>query len=364
MANKQSRTLKMIEMYRQRPNIEKSMALTSFFKTGPGDITNADSVSLDIVRSDEDIAPVLKDISLGANAVSEEVYSNKQFKPPAYAQEMPFNVFDLLKVQPGMTEYQDVNYQTVLRSKVMNSWETLQNMIMRSIELQASQVLQTGKLSLPGKDGNLTYSLDYKPKTAHFPTVTTDWSDSNSTKIADLDSLGDQIRNNGLVDPKTLIFSETSWKEFQADSAIQSLLDNRRINVGAIDPRMTNNGLKYRGIIDIGNYQYEMFTYNARYNPLDGSAKSKYISDDKVIMLPDINDLDFRKVFAGIPVIVDSDPRVSGIMPARVSVPGAFDFKPRVYTDQKAETMFSEIKSRPLLIPTSIDRFGCLTTKQ
>jgi len=72
--------------------------------------------------------------------------------------------------------------------------------------------------------------------------------------------------------------------------------------------------------------------------------------------------LDFRKVFAGVPIVVDSDPRIASFMPPRVVVPGQISFKPRVYTDEVAETVWAEVKSRPLLIPTSIDRFGCLDT--
>ncbi len=48
---------------------------------------------------------------------------------------------------------------------------------------------------------------------------------------------------------------------------------------------------------------------------------------------------------------------------SKVTIEGEYDFRPRVYWDEKAETYVGEIKSRPLCLPVSIDRFGCLNTK-
>lgn len=360
-----TKSVKMGIMYRQTPNIEKSLFLTSFFKTKDGDITNADSISIDIERTDEDISPVLIDISTGANAVSQDIFTNKTLRPPAHAEKMPFNVYDLFNRMPGETEYQaaDADFQVKLRTKVLKSWEKLQNRIKRSIELQASQVLQTGTITLKNAAGTAAYTLDYQPNTTHFPTVTTSWSDVSSDAMGDVDALAQVIRNNGLVDPGNLIFGSGAWLNFKKNTAVLAALDNRRIDVGMINPQMLNSGATYQGHIWIGEYRYDMWTYGGRYLPVGSSTKTQYVTTDKVIMLPkDLEDLDFRKAFAGIPVVVDSDPRYRDILPAQVSVPGAFAFKPRIYTDQEAETVWSEIKSRPLLIPVSIDRYGCLTT--
>jgi len=294
--NKQTGTTKMLEMYRERPDVSKSMALTSFFQTKPEYITNADSVNIDIERQDEDIAPVLRDISTGANINSADIYTGKQFKPPAYAEKIPYNVFDLFNVPAGVTEYEnaDVSFQAQLANNIMGSWEKLQGLIMRSIELQAAQVLQTGTLSLPGKDGITKFTLDYVPKTTHFPTVSTNWSDPTADALGDLDALGDVIRNDGLVDPENVIMGDNSWKGFYKNEEVQKVLDNRRMDVAAfIDPRMQNNGLKFRGEVKIGTYSYRIFTYNARYNLLDGSAKVRYLDPDKVIMMAGIDDFGF-----------------------------------------------------------------------
>jgi len=78
-------------------------------------------------------------------------------------------------------------------------------------------------------------------------------------------------------------------------------------------------------------------------------------------MLADLEDLDFRLVYGAIPSI-GTLPPFDQFLPDRVSVEDSVDFRPRVYADQKADTFTAEVRSRPICIPVSIDRFGCLTT--
>lgn len=351
----------MLRAYRQTPNIDKNMFLTSFFQTTPQDITTSEFVTLDIVRSDEDIAPVLTDISTGAIVVAEEVFTNKTIKPPAVALREPFNVWDLLNRQPGDTEYDAPSFQAVLAAKVQRSWMTMSDMIKRTIELQASQILQTGIVTLPDAAGVDRYTLDYKPKASHFVTVSASWATAGTDVIADLEGLADQIRDDGLVDPTMVIMDATAFKNFVATDQAAKYFNKEVLNLGQLSPRLTNSGGKFQGFVEVGNYRFDIWTYNGQYKNAAGS-KVKFMTLDKVIMLPNPDDLDFRKVFGGIPVVVDSLEEVRSFMPGRVTVPGAFDFKPRVFTDEAAETTYSEIKSRPLLIPASIDRFGCLDT--
>ena len=351
----------MLRAYRQTPDIDKNMFLTSFFKTTPEDITTSEFITLDIVRSDEDIAPVLTDISTGAIVVAEEVFTNKTIKPPAMALKEPFNVWDLMNRQAGDTEYENPNFQAVLAAKVQRSWKTMSDMMKRTIELQASQILQTGIVGLPDAAGVVRYNLDYKPKATHFVTVSASWATAGTDVIADLENLADVIRNDGLIDPTQLIMDATAFKNFIATDQAAKYFNKEVLALGQLDPRMTNSGAKFQGFVEVGNYRFDIWTYNGQYKNAAGT-KVKFMTTDFVIMLPNIDDLDFRKVFGGIPVVVDSLVEVRQFLPSRVTVPGAFDFKPRVYTDEAAETTYSEIKSRPLLIPASIDRYGRLDT--
>jgi hypothetical protein len=360
--NPDNKTKTMLKAYRQQPNIDKNMFLTSFFKTTAEDITDSEFISIDVERSDEDIAPTLIDISTGAHVISEEVFTNKTIKPPANALKEPFNIWDLMKRQVGKTEYETGKFQGILAGKVMRSWKKMVNMIKRTIEQQAANILQTGTITLYNADGVAVYVLDYKPKTTHFPTASVAWSTVTADMIGDLESLADVIRDDGLIDPEDVIMGSSAFKNFVNGNQAAKYFNKDVLNLGQLNPNLLNNGGKFQGTIQVGNYKLNIWTYGGRYINLNGGAKTKYIGDDNVVMLPNAADLDFRKVFGGIPVVVNSLAEVRQFLPSRVTVPGAFDFKPRVYTDEPAETTYSEVKSRPLLVPVSIDRYGCLDT--
>lgn len=359
-----SKSVAMIKAYKSMPNIDKNMWLTSWFKTTPEDITDAEFISIDIERQDEQVAPVLTDISTGANVVSEDVFTNKEIKPPAFALKMPFDVFDLTNRMPNQTEYEaaNINYQAKMRMKILNSWKKLTDMIKRSIEMQASQILQTGTVTLYDIDGIARYTLSYAPKATHFPTAGTAWGDVGSNPLGDIISLAEVIRDDGLVDPKNLIMGQGAFAQFLANADVKTLFYQDNYAIGTLSPQMLNNGATLQGFIPIGNYRFNIWTYGGRFIDPVTSTKIQYLNWDSCILLPDPEDIDFRKCFGAVPQVVDSHPDFRDVLPSRVSVPGAFDFKPRIYTDEAAETVYSEVKSRPLLIPVSIDAYGCIDT--
>ena len=358
-------TKKLLRYFSSMPNISKMGFLSSFFVTTSEDITEAEYVSLDIERTDEDAAPVLRDISTGAIAISEDLYTNKTIKPPTYALERTLDVFKLLKRQPGDTEYERLGqWLGKLMNRVVKAWNKMFQMIKYGIERQASQILQTGTLSLTDDKGNVAYTLDYKPKATHFPTVSTSWATfATATPLDDIDALADVIRDDGLVDVTNLIMGAGSFKNFLQCTQVKEMADIRRYeNVVMINPRLANLGAKYQGTVSWSNYKYDIWTYNGRFKDFATGTKSKYIADDKVIFLPDMEDLDFRKVYGGVPQILNSMAPFDQFMPQNITIDGVANFKARVYADQKADSITCEVKTRPILIPASIDRFGCLDT--
>lgn len=360
----QAYTTKMLRLYQQMPDIARNMFLSSFFVTRPEDIVESDFIEFDILRTDEDMAPVLTDISTGANITAADVFTNKRIKPPAFREAEPFNVYDLLNRQAGQTEYDQpgADKMAVLMGKVNIAWKRLTDRIKRAIEFQAAQLLQTGTMTLFDAAGVARYVLDYAPKASHFPAAAIAWGAAGSSPLVDIANLAETIRDDGLVDPKNLIMGPGAFAQFLANADVQLLFRKDAFAIGTLSRQMLNNGATFQGTVPVGNYEFRIWTYGGRYIDLVTGAKAQYLNWDSCIMMPDPEDLDFRKVFGGIPVITESLPPFNQFLPSRVVVPGAFDFKPRIYVDEKAETMMAEVASRPLLIPVSIDRYGCIDT--
>jgi hypothetical protein len=250
-----------------------------------------------------------------------------------------------------------------LAKRLVSGFTKMTDMIKRSIELQAAQVFQTGTINLTNEQGKVVYKLDLKVKPSHFPTVTTSWGTAGDDPIADIVAVADTVRADGLVDVKNLVMDDKSLENFLKNERVQRDLKMDGLRLGALNPGIVNKGAKYYGYIHVGSNLFDIWVYSASYNPFGSKQSKKYLEDNKVLFLPDFNDLDFRRIFGGIPM-VRPDTTFDQIFGAsKVTIDGAYDFKARVYWDQKADAYTGEIKSRPLCLPVSIDRFACLTTK-
>ncbi len=146
------------------------------------------------------------------------------------------------------------------------------------------------------------------------------------------------------------------------DDEVKERLDNRRIEMGRIVPmdRMGNGGT-FRGVIEIGNYSYDIYSYGGRYKDPQTKAKIQYMDESKVIVRASDGRLD--GTFGAIPRIVPPESRVLHFIPDRVSdTDGRRDMFMNAWVSPDGEQLFVGAGSRPLMIPTAIDTFGCLET--
>ena len=354
-----STTKVMLAAYEQ--DAEPTMFLSGMFQSPRRNFHNSEEVEIDIIRSEEDISIAIQDLSTGARLNSEDIYTNKGFKPPIHKEAGAINAHTLIKRMPGADPFQAVDFQANALTKGVRLGQKLQRKILRAVEQQSSQVLTTGTVTLVDASGNAIYTIDYKPKATHFPTVGIAWSSASSTKLADIESLANVIRGDGLANPDMLIMGENSYEQFIQDQSVLDRMDNRRIAGNGIVPLTTmGNGGQFRGVIDIGNYKYDIWTYAGRYKDPQTGTSTKFIADDKVIVRASSGRLD--ATFGGIPRLT-TDSRVPPALTSRISVPGQMlDLQMNAWVTPDGETMMVQAGTRPLMIPTAIDTYGCLDT--
>lgn len=350
---------RMITAYREvrKPDL----FLAGFFKTPARNIFAGEKVSIDIKRGTESISPVVS-VMTGPTMNATDIFTTKEFTPPSFEEGAPFNCFDLLKRTFGVDEYQSteaVNWFAAMMTRVIEALGDLEDKINRTIEVQASQVLQTGLLTLKDKTGTAAYTIDFKPKATHFPTAADPW-DTTSDKLGDLEALADVIRDDSMQDADTLIMGDDAFSLFIRDTEVQKFFNKLVLNIAALAPVQPIAGVggKFQGQVHIGNYRFNIWTYGGRYLDIGASTKTKFVLGSNVIMLSSGARLD--KVFGGVPRAVPVDPRFAGILPDRISIPMATDFSPNIYTTVDGKQVICEVASRPLCIPTAIDSFGCL----
>lgn len=359
-------TRQFIETYTQES--EPTMFLTQMTQSPPRNFHSSEEVEFDIVRSDEEIAVVVQDLSTGYRMNSNDIYTNKAFRPPILKEAIPINAFDLIKRQYGQDPFQSPDFRANLMMRMFSGMREVERKIRRHVEVQASQVMQTGQLSLVNAAANALYTLNFAPKASHFPQVTTSWSAGGATPLDDLASLATVIRDDGLMDSDMVVMGNAAFRNFIRNTTVQAHFDNRRINQGDIVPmQFRNGGGQFRGEVDIDNYKFQVWTYNGRYNPPQGGTKVPYVGANNVIM----KSMDTRidATFGAIPNIgreIGANTAAASLlpeMPGRISDgQQRMDMFTNVWMSADGEQLFGGIGARPLVIPTAIDQFGTLNT--
>ena len=135
-----------------------------------------------------------------------------------------FSNMDLIAKVFGKSEEMSANetYMMQLQDNIMDVMQDIEKEIYRTIELQASQILQNaGGLTLYDENGTTAFSLDYQVLATHFVTVGTNWSDETSDPDNDIISLYDVIKQDSGADARNLIFGKTAWKNYTRNVIIQ-----------------------------------------------------------------------------------------------------------------------------------------------
>jgi hypothetical protein len=355
-------TKKMLSMYSERK--PAPMFLASLFTSPRENFHNSESVEIDIERGEEDVAIAVKDLSTGYHLNTTDLYVNKEFIPPLFKEGFRINAFKMIKRQPGQNPFQDPNYQANAMREFTQELVNASNLIRRAVEWQCSQVLTAGTVTLKDENGNAVYEIDYNPKTTHFPTAGTAWTAASPTIRNDLESLMDVIRDDGKEDPAIAIFGQGSFNAAFDNSDFRQLFETRRVDFGSISPmqEIGGQGGKFRGRVDIGAYPLDIWTYNGRYRDPETGTITKYVPDDKVIILSPGGRRELT--WGNVPIIVRPEQRVMPFLPPRISVTGAggMDLITNVWTTDNGEQVLGGVSARPLAIPVAIDTYGCLDT--
>lgn len=357
-------TVRMISAYIQQA--APTMFLSGFFQSPMENFHSSEEIEIDIERSDEDIAIVIQDLSTGYRMNTDDIYTNKKFKPPIYKESVNLNSSDLLKRLPGMDPFETPNFRGNIITRMFSKMTKIERKIRRSIELNAAQVLQTGVITLTDAAGNALYTLDYFPKATHFPTAGTAWNLAGADPAGDILALANVIRNDGLTDPDQLLMGENAFEAFVKNDDIQKRFDIRRIDLGTIAPmEMRGQGGNFRGVVEIGNYRYDVWTYGGRYKDPQTGTKIQYLDPAKVVVRASSGRLD--ATFGAIPNIGRelgvTGPSLVPQLPGRISNgEGGMDLFTNVWIEPNGEILYGGVGTRPLLIPTAIDTYGCLAT--
>ena len=248
-------------------------------------------VDIDIVKGERHVAAYVNPKNEG-KTVQREGYKTRIYKAPYTKEKMATTAQDFLKREPGQTIYA-VNQTSGERAQ-MQLGKDLRNLgerIDRLEELQCSQGLQTGVVTVEGEDVSDSIDFDLsgagaKSGSSHLPVLTSTalWSDhTNSTPLVNLTAWSKIIKiDSGLVAGDVICGSD-AIQDLVRNAEVKDLLDNRRINMGEIDVQKLNEqGVKYWGYLkDPG---VDLWEYVAFYYDKVTETTVPYIGARKVVM--------------------------------------------------------------------------------
>ncbi len=341
--------------------------LSTFFVTTPEDIVDAESVEIEIRRGTRKIAPVISNIAQLGGKITKTLYSRKEFFPPTVAVTADFAPGDLIEKAFGETQYETAgkSYLTQLVLKIADKMTEAEKQISRNPEYQASQIFDSGTLTLYDDNGEAAYTIDFLGKATHFATVGTSWSDPAADMDGDIDALARVIKKDSGAAVKNLVFGQTALSNYLKGTNVKAKFDIRRVESGVFDPTALNPDVDFLGDILIENKKYACWSYEGDYE--DPSKASSdilpFVKADKILFLPDAGgaNVDFRKVWCRVPTIGGVDPRFADLIPSQMELEDR-QVTNRVWIDDTADTLNVQVKTRPLCIPVSIDSFGSLDT--
>lgn len=354
-------TIRMLKAYEEQ-GTQKPGFLTSFFQTPPENFHSAEVVEIDVRRSGFRVAPVLTNLSAGLNRTESQQYVNKDWAPPIYGEEFSLNSYKLLSRPIGQNPFQDVDFMTSMNKGFFAEMRIREEMIRRSIELQAAQIFRTGQLSLSDAQGNVGFTLNYSPKASHFFTPGVAWNaGSGWDRLGNVRTLCDLINVDGQVSPDTMIMGPKAKEAFVTDATVVPQFTAAGTGIGRLQSPVERNGGVYHGKVSVGNYSLDLWTAPKQYQAYSTGTATQYIGDWEVIILSSSARYDLT--FGNIPSWADVDPRLAGLAVGRLSSSaGKVDLITNAWLSGNGRILYGSCEARPLCIPTAIDTFGCITT--
>jgi len=349
----------MIDTYNEEG--QAPLFLASHFKSPPRNFHNTQKVEVDILRDDEDVAVALSSVEQGPRSNEANLFTNKAFTPAIFDEKAPVVAFMGADRRAGQNPFDDPDFVSNATQEAFMSLRLLERKIRRSIELMASQVLQTGIVTLVDKTGAVIYTIDFTPKATHFITTGVTWAEDGQTgdPLKDLADLATVIRRDGKQRPDTLIMGAGATRRFLANQKVIDQADNRRFQMGDINPRLEDQGASFVGRFWIGHYPFDLMQYDGFFRAPGDGLYTSYVDDEKVIMLASQGRLDLT--FGSIPMFMGPDQRVLRFLPGQISsADRGMDMTTNTWVTPDGKTLWVSAGTRPLTIPTAIDTFGAI----
>lgn len=274
-------TRTMMGMITEGEKETKSFFRDRYFKNRP--TFDTAKIDFDIVGlKDRKLAPFVHP-KVGGVAIDRTGYRTESYEAPAISLLRVTTAEDMLKRSPGETIYNGKTPQARAAEILGKDLSDLDDLITRREEVMCREALLEGKVTVKG-DG-YDEVIDYWPS-ADKPTtaLATKWtaSTADATAImADLRTIRRaMVKKAGFV-PNEIICGSSVIDCLVSKLAAANALDNRRVDLGQINPQTLPNGLTYWGYLK--DSALDIYSYDDWFVNDDGN-EVPMMPEDKILM--------------------------------------------------------------------------------
>lgn len=323
------------------------LGLKSWF---PSETTTSKQVSIEVQRNRK-LAAVDVERGTEGNLNTFGKFSEKIYVPPFFKEFFNFSDLDVYERTFGNgSSPNESDYLNMLRTST-EKLMVLKNKIEIATEIQRSQALQTGIVTMKNGD-----NIDFKRKA----TSIVDLGAGNYWDGTEADILNDlaegvkfcrQEGKSGVRNYDAILGSQALAAIFN-NADLLKLLDNRNLNVGMVGTTMFDDatGLNYHGRLNLKNAAIDLWTYDDFYELADGT-NVEFIDTKNAIVIP--RDFMGKQAYAGVPAIM-RDTQNAEFNQWITQV--AAEHYVNNFVDPRNASHIFQLYSAPLAIPFSVDR--------
>jgi len=336
--------------------------LASMF-TFDGTVQTQRDIEWDVRRGGRDVAVPVPTLASGGRANQVNVFTNKHGEAPVYMEPLAATVYEGDRRAMGSSIYDPVNVVANVMKTVSDGVGLIAAKIRRSMELQASQILSTGTITLADSTGATVFSQNYGMRGAHIVTTGTSWATSATcTPITDIETVSRVVKSNCGRRVVRLVMGSNAFRYFRESTQVQNHVNKNMWNiyapaVGVPDYRLETGN--YHGILTVDGTSVEIWTYDGIYQNPNGGAETAYVGTDKVLF---IADAERRIIVGGIPRLRPMDAIFNGRIPQTIKAtgPGGYAIDLHAYVPEDGLSAVVQMGCRPVLVPVALDSFAIL----
>jgi hypothetical protein len=336
----ETRTLKkFLERYIKPTSFLKDF----FFPTRPEDIFKTEKILMDYIKRGKKAAPF---VISGAVYNARDGFTTDEYAPSRICTGRETTAAQLKKRGFGEAVFSEMSEAARAVLLDILDFQELSDMITRREEIMCSEVLRTNGCVMRHID--ITDALSPQVHTLKFYTEASNpqaytpaktWTDPTADILGDLRLMRAPVTRAG--NPANIALMSPDVAECILDNTkIKTLLENRRMEFGAIAPKELPAGTSHWGVLNIGGAMIDLISYDKTYED-DSGVDTPYLPAGTVVVTGQNCG---RGMYGAVTQIEETDREYHTYEGIRV---------PKRLTDATADSKKLFLTAKPLFVPVT-----------